>query len=186
MIVHVDSSGQARLLREAIVMWIDGLSDAAGTITEAGRFIVFADGPAIAAWKTQNSALAPRLKGLSEKAGKLGGQRMSSAGFSFVGSRMFSGGQAFGNGSATVTIQSDPDGADGLNPFRHRYHPDHAEGLDFTRTLTLSFASPPAGQPETSLRGSYAESISGLHRSPVSVSGSFSLSRALGPVTFVP
>jgi hypothetical protein len=186
MIVHVDLAGQARLLREAIVMWIDGLSDESGTITEAGRFIVFADGPAIATWKTQNTGLAPRLKGLSEKAGKLGGQRMSSAGFSFVGSRIFSGAQAFGNGAATVTIQALPDGADGLNPFRHRYHPDHAEGLDYSRTITLAMALSSNGQPETVLRGSYAESISGLHRSPIAVSGSFSLSRALGPVTFIP
>jgi hypothetical protein len=185
MIVHVDLAGQARLLREAIVMWIDGLSDESGTITEAGRYIVFADGPAIATWKTQNTGLAPRLKGLSEKAGKLGGQRMSSAGFSFVGSRIFSGAQAFGNGAATVTIQALPDGADGLNPFRHRYHPDHVVGLGFARAITLSFASPPAGQPETTLRGPYVESISGLNRTPVSVAGTFSLNRALGPVVYV-
>ena len=188
MIVHVDAAGQARLLREAIVMWIDGVADAAGTLTESGRFIVFADGQAISTWKTQNPVLALRLKGVSEKAGKLAGQRMSSAGFSFVGPRTFStsGGSVFGQGTATVTLQSGAADADGLNPYRHRYHPDHAQGVAFSRAITLAFSSPPAGQPETALRGSYAESISGLYRSPVSVSGSFSLSRSLGPVTFVP
>jgi hypothetical protein len=58
--------------------------------------------------------------------------------------------------------------------------PDRLDG----RALTLAMASSLPGQPETDLRGSYAGSISGLHRSPVS--GSFSRSRALVPATVIP
>ena len=161
-----------------------GMQQVGGAVVEDDR----AAAGAVDAAAQTIAALEAAGRQRADVAGKLAGQRMSSAGFSFVGPRTFStsGGSVFGQGTATVTLQSGAADADGLNPYRHRYHPDHAQGVAFSRAITLAFSSPPAGQPETALRGSYAESISGLYRSPVSVSGSFSLSRSLGPVTFVP
>jgi hypothetical protein len=79
-----------------------------------------------------------------------------------------------------------------LNPFKHRYHPDHDNrGLDFRtyreeaygilREVTLVFdpasggASPAAGYDE--LKGDYRERIRGLHRNPIAGSGRFVLRR---------
>ncbi len=56
------------------------------------------------------------------------------------------------------------------NPFRHRRHPDHASGYDIRREIRLDFDGAPGDVPEPAgygvdrLRGTYRESISGLHK----------------------
>lgn len=100
------------------------------------------------------------------------------------------------DGSLTCTITvpfNDP-----TNPFVHQYHPDHdnkdarfqavgagVESYDITRTCTFTFtASPPPGSGVTSgwgssvLGGTYTETISGIHKEPITLSGTFELQRA--------
>ncbi len=87
---------------------------------------------------------------------------------------------------------------DATNPFVHQYHPDHdnksprgqplvsgVESYDITRTCTFNFtASPPAGSTTSSgwgsntIGGTYEEIITGLHRNPITLSGTFELRRA--------
>jgi len=75
-----------------------------------------------------------------------------------------------------------------LNPYRHRYSPEHAEGYAVTRTIELDFQaqdpdpmhadlglSDTAGDNE--LVGTYRETITGLSLEPVVVEGSFHLFR---------
>lgn len=75
-----------------------------------------------------------------------------------------------------------------LNPYRHRYSPEHGEGYAVTRTIELDFQaqdpdpmhanlglSDTAGDNE--LVGTYRESITGLSLEPVVVEGSFHLFR---------
>lgn len=86
---------------------------------------------------------------------------------------------------------------DPTNPFVHQYHPDHdnksprgqalpagVESYDITRTCTFEFTSqPPSGSTVTSGWGSsvvggvYRETITGLHRNPITLSGTFELRR---------
>lgn len=99
-----------------------------------------------------------------------------------------------GSLACTVTVPfNDP-----TNPFVHQYHPDHdnkdarfqavgagVESYNITRSCTFTFtASPPAGSTVTSgwgsnvLGGTYTETISGLHKEPITLSGIFELQRA--------
>ena len=56
------------------------------------------------------------------------------------------------------------------NPFRHRRHPDHQSGYDIRREIRIDFDSMAEDAPETAgygvdrVRGTYRESIFGLHK----------------------
>jgi hypothetical protein len=87
---------------------------------------------------------------------------------------------------------------DPTNPFVHAYHPDHdnknargaplsagVESPDITRDCSFTFtATPPAGSSVSSgwgssiLGGTYTETITGLHKEPLVLSGTFELRRA--------
>lgn len=87
---------------------------------------------------------------------------------------------------------------DVTNPFVHQYHPDHdnkdprgqqspagVESYNIVRNCTFSFTSlPPAGSTVTSgwgsstIGGTYREVISGLHKLPITLTGTFELRRA--------
>ncbi len=90
------------------------------------------------------------------------------------------------------------------NPFVHAYHPDHdnknarfeplgagAESPTVTRALSFSFAptapatSSSIGWGSTVLGGTYIETVTGIHRDPLTVTGTFELRRVseLGAIT---
>lgn len=102
--------------------------------------------------------------------------------------------------NATLTIGYNHD----LNPYKHRYHPDHdnlkngteAAGLPeilpegnesytITRKMTLQFEdSDPEdlrfpGWGDSVAGGSYLETITGLHREPLKVGGTFRIGRVV-------
>lgn len=103
-------------------------------------------------------------------------------------------GAVSGSLTCTVTIPAN----DPSNPFIHQYHPDHDnknargaalppgdESNDITRTCTFTFtSSPPAGSSvsigwgTTVIGGTYREIISGVHKDPLQVDGTFELRRA--------
>jgi hypothetical protein len=93
---------------------------------------------------------------------------------------------------------------DRTNPFVHAYHPDHdnrdargnplpagVESYTVTRECTFDFAAtPPAGTATVGwgasvIGGTYRETVTGLHRNPLTVTGTFELRRAseLGSLT---
>jgi hypothetical protein len=97
-------------------------------------------------------------------------------------------GGASGTLSATLSLPADHP----LNPYRHRYHPEHTTGYDLTRSLKLRFgAAGPAPVPEDPvasvgvLEGVWEEQIDGLAQEPVRVRGSFRL-RRLATTTVTP
>jgi hypothetical protein len=87
---------------------------------------------------------------------------------------------------------------DATNPFVHAFHPDHdnkdargeslgagVEAPDITRTCQFIFtSSPPAGSSVTSgwgssvIGGNYIETMTGVHKDPLILSGTFELRRA--------
>jgi hypothetical protein len=124
------------------------------------------------------------------------GRRASSAAFGFTQPVALAGGE-FGTGTLTNKLTLDYNHP--LNPFRHVYHPDHnnlderfeqtlpegKESFSVTRSLRLEFTTTdplglnPPGWRDTEVGGMYRETISGLHRSAINVSGNFRLVRVL-------
>ena len=186
LIVHVDATGSARLLQHVFLIrkpptFIpDPENPESEIIDQPARSVVVTD-----------EALIPQIIGTAE----IIGRRASSAAFGFKQPMTLAG--AFGAGTLTGTVTLDYDHA--LNPFKHIYHPDHnnlderfeqklpegKEAFTVTRSLSLEFtaADPlglnPPGWGDTELGGTYRETISGLHRSAIHVSGNFRLVRML-------
>jgi hypothetical protein len=86
------------------------------------------------------------------------------------------------SGTLTGSMALPPDHP--LNPFRHRYNPEHIQGLDVFRKLKLSFGAQGAEPiPENPLAqvgvlgGVYEEEISGFTREPIRIRGAFRLRR---------
>jgi hypothetical protein len=111
--------------------------------------------------------------------------------------RVITGSGSFAVGSS-LTHQIVIPFNDAVNPFVHQYHPDHdnrdanlrdlqagVESYDITRTCTFTFTqSPPdgssiAGWGTSTYGGTYAETIRGLNKSPVTLrtSGTFTFRR---------
>ena len=84
-------------------------------------------------------------------------------------------------GTLRGTVSLAPD--DPLNPYRHRYHPEHIEGFAVDRAVTLRFGATLAGADTTEsplatvgvVSGVYEEEITGLTQEPIRVRGLFQL-----------
>lgn len=193
VLLHVDNTGQARLLKEVVQMWRDGTytNDANGyqAVDKPGTYVLLT-----------RDALLSQFKGAVLKDGVPIGRRLSAIGFDFDGqgtNHMPLAGTFAPGQSLTGTIQISSDYP--LNPFLHRYHPDHdnldanfnpitdpakKEAYAVTRQLEFDFAAgaaPSAASPDpafTSMEGTYHETLTGLHKQPINVQGTFKLSRA--------
>ncbi len=143
-----------------------------------------------------DDTLIPLFDGAGSRDGQPVGRRISTVGYDFPSTTasnfvMFSGAFAIGHSlTATLTMPYDAP----TNPFMHKYHPDHdnlnarfdgpaMESYTTTRQIELDFAaSPPNGPPVTEfgynqMGGAYRETITGINKNPIYVSGTFSLGR---------
>jgi hypothetical protein len=172
-------------------MWKDGTTKPDPTdptklvMDQPGHYVLLTD-----------EALTANYSGAAVIDGQPVGKRVSSAAFAFKNPVPMAASGDFGAGTNSCTIglgYNDP-----LNPFKHAFHPDHnnlneeytqtlPEGVEsFTvqRQILLEFqAQDPnglqlAGWGDTQLGGKYRETITGLHKSPISVEGTFRLHRA--------
>src|SRR5262249_55191530 len=121
LIVHLDGNGQARLLQQVTMLWQDGTitadpNDPAKQIVQPGHFVLETD-----------DALRGQFKVSAIRDGQPVGRRISAAAFGFTQPAPLDG--AFGSAlSTSLTMGFD----DPLNPFKHKYHPDHDNlGYDF-------------------------------------------------------
>jgi hypothetical protein len=117
--------------------------------------------------------------------------------------RVIAAGSLSGPGS-TISCSVEIPFDNPVNPFVHRYHPDHdnmdprgsalgvgKESYTVSRALSFTFtASPPVGVSSDGwgssvIGGNYAETISGIHKQAISVAGTFILRRVseLGTLT---
>lgn len=180
LLLHVESGGATRLLKQVIQMWEDGTytNDASGyrMVDQPGRYVLLTD-----------DARILNFQGAALRDGEPVGRRISSAAFDFPdedsrhpGTRRMAG--AFGLGRALTNRFSLASDAP-TNPFRHRYHPDHQAGLRIVRTIQLHFhADPPPGVSaddygDNTVAGSYREVLEGLHKRHLVVTGTFTLNR---------
>jgi hypothetical protein len=188
LILHVDSAGEARLLQKVVLAWTNGVSitnqQGFRQAATPGRFVLITD-----------ESLLSRFSGSSVRDGSISGRRFSSAAFGFRDPLPVSRTGPFGDPNATFSCTVALGFDDALNPFKHRYHPDHnnlddryaavvRECPDVTRQISFQFSSQPpenaalAGWGDNQLGGTYTERITGLHKNPVTAQGNFRLYRA--------
>jgi hypothetical protein len=192
LLVHVDTNGQARLLKDVIQMWQNGTTTndpvTGHAVTDKpGRYVLLTD-----------DSLIPQYQGASLRDGVPVGRRISTIDFDFNGGARntldMTGTFAIGS-TNRCTIVLDPDHP--TNPFKHRFHPDHdnldptysqykEEAYRVTRAIELRFsANDPSGNNTTSsldygynaMGGVYHESITGLHRTNIISEGTFRITR---------
>ena len=166
-LLHVDDAGTARLLSQVFV----------------GKL-----------------AASPTTVGLCLKEDALLGTAKADAARYVAGHLPLDRALATGSGSvglgSTLVRVVDVPFDDPVNPFVHAYHPDHdnldtrrqplpagIESPSIRRVCTFTFsATPPAGAStpgwgSSVLGGTYTETITGLHRAPLIVTGTFELRR---------
>ena len=190
LIVHVDNNGNVRLLRKVLEMYKNGtlIPDPADPgrqiVGQPGRYVLVTD-----------DSLVPNFTGSALRDGEPVAKRLSSAAFGFKQPILMTAQGDFGAGKIGCTIALDYD--DPVNPFQHRYHPDHdnlderfqtkipagKESFNITRQLELEFTTDDpdklssAGWGDNQVGGNYRESITGLHNKTLFISGTFRISR---------
>lgn len=171
LLIHVDTNGQARLLREASLIHGRTPPDVASNTVPFSRLIT-----------DRGELMAAVSSGI--ESGRLTGRRVSTSHFDFgtqgTGYELpLSGIFAISN-QLTGKIELSPDLP--ANPFLHRYHPDHqaSEAYPVTRELTITFAvaeNRPGSTALPVIGGTYSEVITGIHKLPLMASGSLYLQR---------
>lgn len=186
-LVHVDNAGQARLLKDVIQMWEEGTTVPSASnpglreVETPGRYVLITD-----------KALLGAYTGAVNRGGSQVGIRYSTIAYDFAGDMLELGGIFAPGEQLTGTIVVGQDLPS--NPFLHRYHPDHdnldeqflnprPEAYQVVRNLQLAFtvedptgATPP-GWGDSIVGGVFSESITGLHKNAIFVSGLFRMQR---------
>lgn len=167
VLLHVDDSGQARLLSQVFIGKLASAPEEIGLATVESALLASAKADAariVAAHLPLDTALA---------------SGSGSVGLDTTLVR-------------TVVLPFD----DATNPFVHQYHPDHdnrdarggllaasVESPAVTRACTFAFSATPVGDTgslgwgSTVLGGAYSETVTGLHKNPIILSGTFVIRR---------
>ncbi|HEY5914770.1 MAG TPA: hypothetical protein VJA21_29620 [Verrucomicrobiae bacterium] len=189
LLIHVDAGGQARLLKEVLQMWRNGTftNDASGNrvVSQPGRYVLLTD-----------DSLISQFQGVGVRDGESVGRRLATIGYDFPSNPTnnflaLSGTFAIGQSlTGTLTLPYDHP----TNPFKHKYHPDHdnlnarfdgpaVEAYTTSREIRLNFAASPPDGPavpdfgHNEMGGLYREIMTGIHKRPLHVSGTFRLTR---------
>lgn len=155
VLVHVDAAGNAKLIKEAVLMKTTGATPAPVIVTQPN--------------------LIPNFQGIVERGGKLVGRRFSTASFPMTADSLaLTGALAAGNSSTGTVILP---AANPVNPSRHKYHPDlAAAGVEVSRAIILGIAAGESAA-DHKLLGTWTESITGLHKDAIRISGAVTLTR---------
>jgi hypothetical protein len=192
LIVHVDSNGVVRLLKDVIQMWKEGTykpgPDGTNLVVDTpGHFVLITD-----------DTLLSDYQGGAMKDGEGVGRRASAIGYDFDEEYLVMTG-TFGPAGSLAVSNTVPTEFR-TNPFRHKYHPDHdnldptyqnyrQEALEVSRAMALVFSTrypsdlllaegtPPPGWGASVVGGIYTEVLRGLHKNAITVQGSFELHR---------
>jgi hypothetical protein len=180
VILHVDDTGAARLLSQVFIGKLAEVPNNIGLCTQES------------ALKSSDLATALRISAANLPPGTL------------YGTDLGSGSVALGQTLVrTVALAHNAP----TNPFVHTYHPDHdnrnarfnaplsagVESPDVSRACSFAFTtSPPSGSTTSSavwgssvIGGTYSETITGIHKTPTTVTGTFELRRVseIGSIT---
>jgi hypothetical protein len=180
-----------RLLKDVVQMW----QEATYTADELGRRVQQTPGRYVL---LTDERLIPQYKGAALRDGEMVGRRLSTADFPFPSTPAnnflpLTGTFAINNTvSGSYTLGAN----DAVNPFKHKYHPDHdnldatftsfrGEAYEFSRSFQMTFTpTNTVGVTQsdygyTSLSGIYRETVHGLHRTDIVASGPFALRRVI-------
>jgi len=167
LILHSDGAGKVRLLKDVTLM------QKRNTSSNLTEIVLITD-----------DALLPNYDGVVKRAGKLVGVRYSSPFFPFVGQPLSCFG-SLGLGNRLSVTNSIPASLP-TSPFRHLYHPNHKDPRDLqnspynvVRSIVITFndVKLDVGEGRDSLKGTYQETITGLHKLPLVTEGTVSLRR---------
>ncbi len=191
LLLHVDTNGTVRLLKDVVQMW----QEATYNFDELGRRVQQTPGRYVL---LTDERLIPQYKGAALRDGEMVGRRLSTADFPFPSTPAnnflpLTGTFAINNTlSGSYTLGAN----DAVNPFKHKYHPDHdnldatftsfrGEAYEFSRSFQMTFTpTNTVGVTQsdygyTSLSGIYRETVRGLHRTDIVASGPFQLRRVI-------
>ncbi len=177
VLIHRDDTARVRLLKEVFMM--------ARKTDPADRVLI------------TTPDLLHNYDAFILKNGEMVGRRIAAIGFDFQATSYieFTGGLGT---DATLNCNFTLGPEHPTNPFYHRYHPDHdnlepmgsdPETWEVIRTISIDLdpayppgnanagLAPPAGWGTTMLGGVYTETIQGLHKNPVIISGPIELQR---------
>jgi hypothetical protein len=187
VLIHVDATGNVKLLKDVIQMWKDGTTRPSATdptlreTATPGRYVLLTD-----------PALIGQFSGATIRDNAEVGQRFSTVNYDFAGLALPVNGQ-FAPGQtlqASIVVGTNLS----TNPFLHRYHPDHdnldaqfatvqAEAYEVRRDQQFAIdAQEPGTRPtpewgSSLLSGTFTETVTGLHRAPIVARGGFRLTR---------
>ena len=204
VIIHVDELGNATLLQKVYLLQEEQTVDTSvpPRVIRPERYVLLT-----------REELLVGLSGVSIRDGKFVGRRITAPAFSEVDIDNDGSydpvpmvGNVLPGSSLTATVNVDY--TDPLNPFVHKFHPDHdnlderfenpisegRESYSFSRSVQLNFLTQDPeqlGLPEwgdSLIGGTYREDIVGVHKRTVRVEGTFRLSRvsSIGTLNDVP
>jgi hypothetical protein len=179
VLIHVDNSGASKILQEVYLM--QAPEKANGT---PGAFVLISD--------RRNLV---NFQGTAMKGRERSGRRLSSMVLGLNGAARTNGylamaGQFRPGNAVTVTVGMDSQSP--LNPFFHKYHPDHdnltadfkvyqEESYGFSRDISVALNADQDGGGAKNgsevMKGTYTEVIRGLHRIPIQVKGQVEMVR---------
>ena len=190
MIMHVDSTGTVRLLKNVVQMWQDGTY----TTSASNPDFLEVETPGFYVLLTDDN-LIPNYSGVTMRGGQAAGIRYSTIAYDFNGNEIEMNGELAINNSLNVSLLVESDMP--TNPFLHKFHPDHdnldrqflnfsQEAFQVTREMEFTFlpnnpdfpdTEDPPGWGVQEMGGIFRESISGLHKNTIFVQGDFRLRR---------
>ena len=186
LILHADTNGLCQVLQQVTLLTTEAKQTVVGgnvSQTTGGDPVLISD-----------PTLLTQFKGVALRGRDTVGRRFSSPFFPMYNTNgvPFDGELALGR---TISASWALPASAPLNPFYHKYHPDHdnldasfkeykEEAFAVRRTVSLTIPArqgsnikPGMGQDE--IEGLYIETFVGLHRTPITVRGTFHLKRIL-------
>jgi len=172
LLIHTDASGNTKLLKEVFVMQT---KDGNTTDDKIKRVLVI------------DEKKIKDYDGIIRRGdNKLVAVRLTTPSFDFDTSKKYWELEGAVNSDDGSTIKGNHiihDKNHPTNPFRHQFHPEHKEGFTLDRSFAIviknsnkeKIANPTKG--DTKLSGIYTETIIGLHKAPLKVSGTINLNR---------
>jgi hypothetical protein len=157
MILHSDSNGNTKLLKEVYVMQTDDQE-----VDENKTFVLLTDETKIMDYK-----------GIVLKKGELVPVRFMTPSFDFAENQKYIEltGSIKNETGATIKGNISYPKEHPTNPFRHQFHPVHKWGRDFNRTISFDIQQNITDSVIQELTATYFEEIEGVHKSKIRVSG---------------
>jgi hypothetical protein len=183
LLLHVGANGSVRLLKEVTLLRKTVSLPTAPTGPGPLTVPTSTPSPTATVMLLTDLSLLPGLTNVVRVDGKVRGQRLATAGYDLpdgLQSLPLAGGLGTNFRCAGTNVLA-PNAL--THPFRHAFHPDHTTAPQITRAFSLAVNNS-LNQINglDQLSGSYQETISGLHKAPLTARGTVTLVR-ISPVS---